>query len=161
MRADGLEFCCEIRDSAKPFDPLGHVYEQAVDAIKLAGPPEQHPEGRRALAVLRQLVQGSLEAAPRRAEAAPSPVDLTEEHVGRAETRVTLLVLERVALRERKLPALELGSRALEFRPGPLRGAELEFAVGSAGSAMLVLQTVIPPLLRAGRASLQHTTSFL
>ena len=44
----------------------------------------------------------------------------------------------------------ELGSRDLEFRPGgPPRGGEYAFAVGSAGSTMLVLQTVLPPLLLA------------
>ncbi|MEO0479705.1 MAG: ATP-binding protein [Planctomycetota bacterium] len=31
LLARGLEFSCEIRDHAKPFDPLSHVYEQAVD----------------------------------------------------------------------------------------------------------------------------------
>lgn len=42
-----------------------------------------------------------------------------------------------------------LGSRDLEFRPGPVRAGTWEYAVGSAGSACLVLQTVLPALLRA------------
>lgn len=42
-----------------------------------------------------------------------------------------------------------LGSTALRFRPGALTGGELDIAVGSAGSAMLVLQAVAPALLCA------------
>jgi len=40
-----------------------------------------------------------------------------------------------------------LGSDALTFVPGAVRGGEFRFAVGSAGSTMLVLQTVLLPLL--------------
>jgi RNA 3'-terminal phosphate cyclase (ATP) len=47
----------------------------------------------------------------------------------------------------------ELGSTELVFEPGALRAGEHTFAVGSAGSAMLVLQTVLLPLLRAPGAS--------
>lgn len=47
----------------------------------------------------------------------------------------------------------ELGSQELEFRPGALRAVDADFAVGSAGSALLVLQTVLPPLLLAGGPS--------
>lgn len=43
----------------------------------------------------------------------------------------------------------ELGSRDVRFRPRGLRGGSHRFAVGSAGSATLVLQTVLPALLRA------------
>lgn len=42
-----------------------------------------------------------------------------------------------------------LGSATLTFRPTTLRGGEVEVAVGSAGSAMLVIQAVLPALLRA------------
>jgi RNA 3'-terminal phosphate cyclase (ATP) len=42
-----------------------------------------------------------------------------------------------------------LGSTSLTFRPGPPRGGERHFAVGSAGSAGLVLQTILLPLLAA------------
>ena len=41
----------------------------------------------------------------------------------------------------------ELGSMELEFEPGEVRAGEYRFAVGSAGSAILVLQTILPPLL--------------
>src|ERR1700751_4310348 len=40
----------------------------------------------------------------------------------------------------------ELGSGALTFSPGPVRAGEFAFAVGTAGSATLVLQTVLPAL---------------
>jgi RNA 3'-terminal phosphate cyclase (ATP) len=47
----------------------------------------------------------------------------------------------------------ELGSRALEFRPGRLRAGDFSFAIGTAGSCSLVLQTVLPPLLTAASES--------
>ncbi|HEX6884851.1 MAG TPA: RNA 3'-terminal phosphate cyclase, partial [Planctomycetota bacterium] len=47
----------------------------------------------------------------------------------------------------------ELGSTEVVLRPGPVRGGDFEFAIGSAGSTLLVLQTVLPPLLRAERPS--------
>jgi len=43
----------------------------------------------------------------------------------------------------------ELGSSEVTLQPGPVRAGEYAFAVGSAGSALLVLQTVLPPLLFA------------
>jgi len=46
-----------------------------------------------------------------------------------------------------------LGSQELEFIPGPLQGGDYRFAIGSAGSCTLVLQTVLPALLQAGTPS--------
>jgi RNA 3'-terminal phosphate cyclase (ATP) len=43
----------------------------------------------------------------------------------------------------------ELGSLQLEFEPGSVRGGDYHFAVGTAGSATLVLQTVLVPLALA------------
>lgn len=43
----------------------------------------------------------------------------------------------------------ELGSSVLEFEPKKTRHGEYEFAVGTAGSATLVFQTVLPALLMA------------
>ncbi len=43
----------------------------------------------------------------------------------------------------------EIGSKELTFRPGAVNPGHYEFAVGSAGSATLVLQTVLPALLTA------------
>ncbi|MGA2616366.1 MAG: RNA 3'-terminal phosphate cyclase [Thermoguttaceae bacterium] len=42
-----------------------------------------------------------------------------------------------------------LGSPRLVFRPGPIRSGNYSFRVGTAGSATLVLQTVLPALLLA------------
>lgn len=43
----------------------------------------------------------------------------------------------------------ELGSQQLRFTPGPVRAGEYRYAIASAGSCMLVLQTVLPALLLA------------
>ncbi len=43
----------------------------------------------------------------------------------------------------------DLGSRSITFEPQPVRPAEYRFDVGGAGSATLVLQTVLPALLIA------------
>lgn len=47
----------------------------------------------------------------------------------------------------------ELHSRSLTFKPGKVRPGAYRFAIGSAGSATLVLQTVLPPLLTASAPS--------
>ncbi len=47
----------------------------------------------------------------------------------------------------------EIGSTALEFRPAAIRPGHFEFKIGSAGSTMLVLQTVLPALLQANGES--------
>lgn len=46
-----------------------------------------------------------------------------------------------------------LGSRRLVFRPNAAEAGDYEFRVGTAGSATLVLQTVLPALLLADRES--------
>ncbi|QDQ27005.1 RNA 3'-terminal phosphate cyclase [Chitinimonas arctica] len=40
----------------------------------------------------------------------------------------------------------EMGSQTLRFTPGPIRGGDYRFAIGTAGSCTLVLQTVLPAL---------------
>jgi RNA 3'-terminal phosphate cyclase (ATP) len=52
----------------------------------------------------------------------------------------------------------ELGSRQLTFRPGVLKAGEYSFAIGTAGSCTLVLQTVLPALLGASGASAVRIT---
>lgn len=47
----------------------------------------------------------------------------------------------------------ELGSRELTFKPGALSPGNYYFAVGTAGSATLVLQTVLPALMMASGPS--------
>jgi RNA 3'-terminal phosphate cyclase (ATP) len=49
-----------------------------------------------------------------------------------------------------------VGSQDLEFIPGPLRGGDYRFAIGTAGSCTLVLQTVLPALLSADVPSTLH-----
>lgn len=53
---------------------------------------------------------------------------------------------------------VEAGSGQLEFRPGALRGGEHRFDVGTAGSAPLVLQTVLLPLAAAGLGAVVTVT---
>lgn len=48
---------------------------------------------------------------------------------------------------------VQIGSSQLHFTPGPVRGGNYEFAIGSAGSCMLVLQTVLWPLALASQPS--------
>ena len=47
----------------------------------------------------------------------------------------------------------ELGSRSLSFEPAHVRGGDYRLAVGTAGSATLVLQAVLPALLAAHEPS--------
>ncbi len=47
----------------------------------------------------------------------------------------------------------DAGSTTLEFTPNALVGGAHHFAIGTAGSAMLVLQTILPALLRADAVS--------
>ena len=52
-----------------------------------------------------------------------------------------------------EVQGMELGSRHLTFRPGRVQAGSYAFRVGTAGSATLVLQTVLPPLLLAAGES--------
>lgn len=52
-----------------------------------------------------------------------------------------------------KVEGAEVGSRCLTFVPGPVRAGGYRFAVGTAGSATLVLQTVLPALMLASGES--------
>lgn len=45
------------------------------------------------------------------------------------------------------------GSGTLDFRPGPVRAGDYRWAIGTAGSCTLVLQTVLPALWRADGTS--------
>jgi RNA 3'-terminal phosphate cyclase (ATP) len=47
----------------------------------------------------------------------------------------------------------EVGSGRLVFRPGPVKGGDYHWSIGTAGSTSLVLQTVLLPLLLASRPS--------
>jgi RNA 3'-terminal phosphate cyclase (ATP) len=52
-----------------------------------------------------------------------------------------------------ELTGAHIGSQQLTFTPQTLRGGEFHFAVGSAGSVTLVLQTILPALLLADEKS--------
>lgn len=52
-----------------------------------------------------------------------------------------------------KVDGDSIGSRSLLFLPRPARGGEYQLSIGSAGSASLVLQTILPPLLGASAPS--------
>jgi len=58
-----------------------------------------------------------------------------------------------VAISKGQAKGAELGSRALTFSPGKVQGGDFRFAIGTAGSCTLVLQTILFPLLLAERAS--------
>ena len=50
----------------------------------------------------------------------------------------------------------DLNSKGLRFVPGEITGGEYTFDIGSAGSTMLVLQTILPALLKAAKPSIVH-----
>ncbi|AOS96941.1 RNA 3'-terminal phosphate cyclase [Microbulbifer aggregans] len=50
------------------------------------------------------------------------------------------------------LEGAELGAQEVYFRPGPIRGGEYHFDVGTAGSVVLVLQALLPVALKADSA---------
>ena len=52
-----------------------------------------------------------------------------------------------------KVSEVDVGSMELEFKPGPIKGGDYRFDVGTAGSVTLVAQTVVPVLLKADRPS--------
>jgi RNA 3'-terminal phosphate cyclase (ATP) len=52
-----------------------------------------------------------------------------------------------------RVTGAELGSSELHFNPGPITGGDYHFAIGSAGSCTLVLQTVVLALLYAPQPS--------
>jgi RNA 3'-terminal phosphate cyclase (ATP) len=58
-----------------------------------------------------------------------------------------------VAISNGQAKGAELGSRALTFSPGSVQGGDYRFAIGTAGSCTLVLQTILFPLLLADRES--------
>lgn len=58
-----------------------------------------------------------------------------------------------VAVGQARVEGAELGSQRLVFKPVSVRAGDYRFAIGTAGSTTLVLQTVLPALLRAGAPS--------
>ncbi|MEO7331031.1 MAG: RNA 3'-terminal phosphate cyclase [Minicystis sp.] len=58
-----------------------------------------------------------------------------------------------VEIGDGEVSGAELGSKEIVFRPGKVRPGEYTFRIGTAGSTTLVLQTVLPALLRASGPS--------
>jgi RNA 3'-terminal phosphate cyclase (ATP) len=58
-----------------------------------------------------------------------------------------------VAVCGAKVEGAELGSQTLVFEPGQVRAGDYRFQVGTAGSCTLVLQTVLPALMRCAQPS--------
>ncbi len=52
-----------------------------------------------------------------------------------------------------RVKGAEIGSQNLVFEPGAIKGGVYDFSIGTAGSTMLVLQTVLPALLMADAKS--------
>lgn len=52
----------------------------------------------------------------------------------------------------------ELGATEIRFEPGPIRGGDYEFHVGTAGSISLVLQALLPVVLHADGVCHLHIT---
>lgn len=63
-------------------------------------------------------------------------------------------VLSAAAVCGGRIEGAAIGSQEVSFVPGVVVPGAYAFAVGSAGSTMLVLQAVLPALLRAGRSTL-------
>lgn len=84
---------------------------------------------------------------------------LTVTHIRAGRPRPGLLrqhrtaVLAAAAVCSARVEGAELGSQQIEFAPGALVGGDHAFAIGTAGSTALVLQTILPILLRAREPS--------
>jgi RNA 3'-terminal phosphate cyclase (ATP) len=57
------------------------------------------------------------------------------------------------AICEAKVTGAEVGSGEITFEPSRVKPGDYQFAIGTAGSCTLVLQTVLPPLLTASAPS--------
>ncbi len=86
-----------------------------------------------------------------------TPVRISRIRAGRAKPglmRQHLVCVEAAAaISAAVVDGAELGATALQFTPLTLVGGTQHFKIGSAGSAMLVLQTVLPALLSAEQNS--------
>jgi RNA 3'-terminal phosphate cyclase (ATP) len=81
------------------------------------------------------------------------PVVIENIRAGREKPglmRQHLTALQAAArISDAQVTGAEIGSRSLTFQPGAVRPGEYAFSIGTAGSATLVLQTVLPALLIA------------
>jgi RNA 3'-terminal phosphate cyclase (ATP) len=81
------------------------------------------------------------------------PFEITNIRAGRKKPGLLRQHLTAVtaaaAVSGTQAPGARLGAGELRFTPGAIAPGEYRFAVGTAGSTTLVLQTVLPPLLVA------------
>ena len=86
-----------------------------------------------------------------------TPVKLTNIRAKRKNSglaRQHLVAVQAAAqLSDAKLNGAALGSSQLTFEPGKVKPGAYDFRIGTAGSASLVLQTILPPLLLASGPS--------
>ncbi len=100
-----------------------------------------------------QLLRGAL------ALAAATGRGFRIDGIRRARPRPGLLrqhltaVLAAAAVCDARVEGAELGATTLVFEPGAARAGEHAFAIGSAGSCVLVLQAIVPALARLGAPS--------
>lgn len=57
------------------------------------------------------------------------------------------------AISSAEVTGATLGSKDVTFSPGPIKGGSYHFPIGSAGGTMLVVQAILPALLRADEGS--------
>ncbi|MBI4816352.1 MAG: RNA 3'-terminal phosphate cyclase [Deltaproteobacteria bacterium] len=85
------------------------------------------------------------------------PVQIVKIRAGRARPGLMkqhlTSVLSAAEVGSAEVKGASLGSTSLSFRPNPPRAGSYRFSIGSAGSATLVLQTVLPALLAASEPS--------
>ncbi len=65
-------------------------------------------------------------------------------------------VLAAAQISTAEVEGAQMHATTLTFRPQAVRGGDYRFAIGSAGSCTLVLQTILPALLRAAEPSRVH-----
>lgn len=86
-----------------------------------------------------------------------TPIELRNIRAGRAKPGLLRQHLTAVMAAKQvgcaHVEGAELGSQTLTFSPSVMVGGHYQFNVGSAGSATLVLQTILPALLHVDQAS--------
>jgi RNA 3'-terminal phosphate cyclase (ATP) len=86
-----------------------------------------------------------------------TPIRIADIRAGRARPGLLRQHLTAVhaaeAIGAAEVDGASLGSKCLTFAPRTVNAGDYSFAVGTAGSATLVLQTILPPLLTAPRRS--------
>jgi RNA 3'-terminal phosphate cyclase (ATP) len=86
-------------------------------------------------------------------------IGFTMQHIRGRRSRPGLMrqhltaVQAAAAIGQAAVHGAELGATTLRFEPGAVRAGDYAFATGTAGSTTLILQTLLPALLRADAPS--------